>query len=578
MEDELEDCPAIKALGPLFNLTQVHFWVDIYTGMPYRSTSFDCPKSVKDEGICLSRTESSSSTVDTEVSRHMNELGLPVSFCTNKEKRHGKVKGKRKDAHKKVLNTDEGTTEEVADSFKVNECEVEICSIVNTEKPLESDVISHSPLPDNCDIIHSVSNDEFGDWMTYWDEFYERKYYYNCRTQESTWELPPGMQCLPSVCERNGSKETVLNSSEMDDSVTAILDDTKEENLGFLQHGDVLSDRLSSGIVPVGFNKVSTSSVVTCFDVQSNETLEVNKSTEHSSLFELPDTLHPSSRPATLSDDACNGHGTGKEHDGNLEYPAGKLDTELDAFPAKRKKKVKRTRRRGRLSADNKELEFGALTENISPIISKYWCQRYLLFSEYDGGIKMDQEGWFSATPECIAKHHALRCGSGIVVDCFTGVGGNAIRFASKSTHVIAIDIDPNKIEYAQHNAAIYGVDDLIEFIVGDCFILAQNLKADTVFLSPPWGGPEYAKASHFDINTMLKPHDGQFLFNVAKRIAPRIVMFLPRNIDINQLAELSISADPPWTLEVEKNFLNGNLKAITAYFTDPSLCKTSSL
>ena len=41
------------------------------------------------------------------------------------------------------------------------------------------------------------------------------------------------------------------------------------------------------------------------------------------------------------------------------------------------------------------------------------------------------------------------------------------------------------------------------------------------------------------------------FLFNTMKKVAPRVVMFLPRNIDVNQLAELSLSADPPWFLEV---------------------------
>lgn len=44
----------------------------------------------------------------------------------------------------------------------------------------------------------------------------------------------------------------------------------------------------------------------------------------------------------------------------------------------------------------------------------------------------MDKEGWFSVTPEIIARHHASRCGSGIIVDCFTGVGGNAIQFAQR--------------------------------------------------------------------------------------------------------------------------------------------------
>lgn len=78
------------------------------------------------------------------------------------------------------------------------------------------------------------------------------------------------------------------------------------------------------------------------------------------------------------------------------------------------------------------EPEFCNINEEISPSLNKYWCQRYLLFNKYDDGIKMDGEGWFSVTPEVIAKHHALRCGSGTIVDFFTGVGGNSIQFAKR--------------------------------------------------------------------------------------------------------------------------------------------------
>lgn len=76
------------------------------------------------------------------------------------------------------------------------------------------------------------------------------------------------------------------------------------------------------------------------------------------------------------------------------------------------------------------ELLFQGLFKEFSADIGKYWCQRYLLFSRYDDGIKMDEEGWFSVTPEPLARHHAERCGSGIIIDCFTGVGGNSIQFA----------------------------------------------------------------------------------------------------------------------------------------------------
>ena len=63
-----------------------------------------------------------------------------------------------------------------------------------------------------------------------------------------------------------------------------------------------------------------------------------------------------------------------------------------------------------------------------------------------------------------------------MIVDCFCGVGGNAIQFAFTCNHVIAIDIDPHKIALARHNAAVYGVADRIEFIVGDFFQVYFNI------------------------------------------------------------------------------------------------------
>jgi len=78
---------------------------------------------------------------------------------------------------------------------------------------------------------------------------------------------------------------------------------------------------------------------------------------------------------------------------------------------------------------------------------------------------------------------------------------------------VIAIDISEEKIRCARHNAAIYGVEDRIEFIVGDYLKLAPTLKADVVFLSPPWGGPDYLQATVFDIETMMKPNGYDLIF-----------------------------------------------------------------
>ncbi len=90
---------------------------------------------------------------------------------------------------------------------------------------------------------------------------------------------------------------------------------------------------------------------------------------------------------------------------------------------------------------------------------------------------------------------------------------------------MIAIDLDPDRIELARHNASVYGVADRIEFIVGDCTQLIPKLKvrlpslpknqrnyflcqfgfikADVVFLSPPWGGPGYIDDEEYRLSSM---------------------------------------------------------------------------
>ncbi|XP_067330005.1 trimethylguanosine synthase isoform X2 [Channa argus] len=202
------------------------------------------------------------------------------------------------------------------------------------------------------------------------------------------------------------------------------------------------------------------------------------------------------------------------------------------------------------------------------PELAKYWAQRYRLFSRFDEGIRLDREGWFSVTPERIAEHIALRVKSSfldsqLVIDAFCGVGGNAIQFALTGKRVLAIDIDPGRLELAWHNATVYNVADRIDFLQGDFLQLAPRLRGDVVFLSPPWGGPDYLTAEVFDIRTMMEP-DGFEIFRLAKLISDNIVYFLPRNADMDQIASL---AGPGGKVEVEQNFLNNKLKTVTAYF-----------
>eukprot|EP01102_Stenamoeba_stenopodia_P009005 TRINITY_DN2641_c0_g1_i3.p1 TRINITY_DN2641_c0_g1~~TRINITY_DN2641_c0_g1_i3.p1 ORF type:complete len:505 (+),score=163.31 TRINITY_DN2641_c0_g1_i3:32-1516(+) len=197
----------------------------------------------------------------------------------------------------------------------------------------------------------------------------------------------------------------------------------------------------------------------------------------------------------------------------------------------------------------------------------KYWVQRYVLFSLFDKGIRMDQEGWYSVTPEALAQHIASRLSCEVLVDAFCGVGGNTIQLARTCKKVIAIDIDEERLKMCQHNAKVYGVYDRIEFIHGDYLSLIPKLSANIVFLSPPWGGPEYASLDTFPLKSIkIGDVDGVELFKKTLSITSNIAYYLPRNINKSDLPSLAALTTQK-ACDIEENFLNFRMKAVTAYF-----------
>jgi trimethylguanosine synthase len=201
--------------------------------------------------------------------------------------------------------------------------------------------------------------------------------------------------------------------------------------------------------------------------------------------------------------------------------------------------------------------------------LNKYWYQRYQLFSRFDEGIELDEESWYSVTPEQIARHIAMRCyeaGAHIVMDAFSGAGGNVIQFAHYCQRVVAVDIDQEKIRMARHNAKIYGVESKIQSIHADVMALDKKhfQGVDLVFMSPPWGGPDYLQQEFYSIES-LQPVGGKVLIEHMLKLCPNLVLFLPRNTDLQELmAALPIPDTIPFT--IEQNYLNGKYKTLTVY------------
>lgn len=209
--------------------------------------------------------------------------------------------------------------------------------------------------------------------------------------------------------------------------------------------------------------------------------------------------------------------------------------------------------------------------------LTKFYYQRYVLFSKYDQGIQLDEDSWFSVTPENIAKHIAERIFKSLgkkeqytIVDGMCGCGGNLIQFArtSPKVRVIGVEILKERIDMARHNAKIYGVEEQCDFILGDfCEVMKTLGPIDAVFMSPPWGGMDYIDHEKYSLS-MMTPNGFDLIRQCRKHLTTNISMLLPRNVDKIELRDFIASLpDAEMSFDLEENRVGNKVKTITAYF-----------
>jgi len=105
-------------------------------------------------------------------------------------------------------------------------------------------------------------------------------------------------------------------------------------------------------------------------------------------------------------------------------------------------------------------------------------------------GVRLDEEGRWSLTPERLALRIAGTAAHAPIIDAGCGLGGNAIAFARAGCRVVAIEADAARLALARHNAEIYQVADRIRFVHGDAVELAAELgsRDAILYVDPPWG------------------------------------------------------------------------------------------
>jgi len=145
-------------------------------------------------------------------------------------------------------------------------------------------------------------------------------------------------------------------------------------------------------------------------------------------------------------------------------------------------------------------------------------------------GVRLDEEGRWSLTPEALALELGERIGAGTrVLDLTCGAGGNAIGFARAGCEVIAVDQDARLLADARHNARIYGVAERMRFVHGDALEQAARHPADVVFVDPPWGEYDKRRTTLADLPLLqaLLPH---------LPAGPELHLKLPPSFDVSTL------------------------------------------
>jgi predicted RNA methylase len=155
--------------------------------------------------------------------------------------------------------------------------------------------------------------------------------------------------------------------------------------------------------------------------------------------------------------------------------------------------------------------------------------------------LLLDDEAGYSVTDQYTADRitrDIMRFVSakGAICDATACIGGNTYSFARAFRRVVAIERNPVRFHYLQHNMSVLDVHN-VTFQLGDAIDEVQwGRPFHCIFLDPPWGGPGYKRATRVDLSLSELP-----LVDVCRRMAPCAAFFAiktPTNFNLEAFVE----------------------------------------
>ncbi|CEM02259.1 unnamed protein product [Vitrella brassicaformis CCMP3155] len=157
-----------------------------------------------------------------------------------------------------------------------------------------------------------------------------------------------------------------------------------------------------------------------------------------------------------------------------------------------------------------------------------------------------------SITPRSIADTITaaitMYAAGSIVLDAFSGVGGQSVSLAVAGLTVFACDINQTNVDHTMHNARVHGVAERLRMVCGDYFARIAGLAAKwipigrkfgAIHVDMPWG-----KAYEEEIYPLHRMGDGTLsAYDVLEAVAPLSDSFVfkcPRNVAIRDAVKLA--------------------------------------
>jgi len=126
-----------------------------------------------------------------------------------------------------------------------------------------------------------------------------------------------------------------------------------------------------------------------------------------------------------------------------------------------------------------------------------------------------------------------------VITDATANIGGNTISFYLNGlTSVNAVEMDQLTCDILKHNLVTYQLP-VNTVHCCDYLSIYDQLVQDVVFLDPPWGGPDYKKATKLDLYLGIK--QSLNIIDICAKLFEKekvklIVLKLPINYNLSRL------------------------------------------